>query len=132
MTSRTIAAVLGTITLVMGLLGLASPQQVMAFLEFAPLTPSQPVAAWCEARAVYGGLFTVLGVCTLWGAVDPAGKRPVLLMAGLLWLGLCAGRSLGIAVDGSPGVMGWLAVAWEAGFGSALVWAAIASSTTPA
>jgi hypothetical protein len=131
MTARTVAAVLGVITIVMGLAGLASPQQVMAFVEFAPLTPSQPVAAWCEARAVYGGLFTVLGAFTLWGAVDPAGNRSALLMSGFLWLGLCAGRSLGIAVDGSPGFMGWVGVAWEAVFGSALVWSAISGAGSP-
>ena len=97
-----------------------------------PTTPTEPALAYCEARAVYGGLFTVLGAFTLWGAIDPAGKRSALLMAGLLWLGLCAGRSIGISIDGNPGIFGWVGVVWEAAFGTALVWAAIARLPTPA
>jgi hypothetical protein len=126
MNSRAVAGTLGAITVIMGVAGLASPERVMAFVEFAPLTPTQPVGALCEARAVYGGLFTVLGAFTLWGAIDPPANRATLLMAGLLWLGLCAGRSLGIAIDGSPGLMGWVGVVWEAVFGTLLVWSATA------
>jgi len=131
MNPRVVAGVLGAITTIMGLAGLASPERTMAFVGFAPLVPSQPVLALCEARAVYGGLFTVLGAFTLWGAIDPPGKRSALLMAGLLWLGLCAGRSLGISIDGNPGLMGWIAVVWEGTFGAALVWSAVARLPTP-
>lgn len=132
MNPRIVAGVLGAITVVMGLAGLASPERTLAFVGFAPLTPSQPALALCEARAVYGGLFTVLGAFTLWGAIDPAGKRSALLMAGLLWLGLCAGRSLGISVDGNPGLFGWIFVVCEGTFGIALVWSALARLPIPA
>jgi uncharacterized protein DUF4345 len=132
MNPRLVAGVLGAITVATGLAGLASPERTLAFVGFAPLTPSQPALALCEARAVYGGLFTVLGTFTLWGAIDPAGKRSALLMAGLLWLGLCAGRSIGISIDGNPGLFGWVGVVWEAVFGLGLVWSAVAKLPTPA
>ena len=132
MNPRIVAGVLGAITLGMGLYGLASPGRVLDFVGFAPTTPTEPALAYCEARAVYGGLFAVLGGFTLWGAIDPAGKRSALLMAGLLWLGLCAGRSIGISIDGNPGIFGWVGVVWEAAFGMALVWSAIARLPTPA
>jgi hypothetical protein len=126
MTPRIVAGALGVITTVMGIAGLFSPERVLAFVGFAPLTPTEPAAAYAEATAVYGGLFTVLGAFTLWGAIDPPGKRSALLMAGLLWLGLCAGRSLSISIHGAGGIMTWVAVVWEAAFGMALVWSALA------
>jgi hypothetical protein len=123
---RVVAGALGAITLLMGLAGLASPERTLALVGLAPLIPTEPALAYGEARAVYGGLFSVLGAFTLWGAIDPPGKRAALLMAGLLWLGLCAGRLLGVSVDGNPGVFGWLGVVWEATFGGLLVWSSLA------
>jgi hypothetical protein len=99
---------------------------VLDFVGFAPAMPTAPALAYGEARAVYGGLFAVLGAFTLWGAIDPPGKRSALLMAGLLWLGLCAGRLLGVSIDGNPGIVGWIGVLWEAAFGLALLWSALA------
>jgi hypothetical protein len=131
MSPRILAAVLGAITVAMGMAALASPERTMAFVGFAALTPTEPVLALCETRAVYGGLFTVLGAFTLWGALDPPGRRSVLLMAALLWLGLCAGRSFGISVSGSPGIMGWLFLVFEGGFGLALLWAALSRGPVP-
>jgi len=126
MSPRVVAGALGAITLLMGLYGLASPAGVLDFVGFSPSVPTEPALAFGEARAVYGGLFTVLGAFTLWGAIDPPGKRSALLMAGLLWLGLCAGRLLSVSIDGNPGIMGWVAVLWEGAFGTALVWSALA------
>lgn len=126
MSPRLVAGALGAITLLMGLYGLASPAGVLDFVGFSPALPTEPALAFGEARAVYGGLFSVLGAFTLWGAIDPPGKRSALLMAGLLWLGLCAGRVLGVSIDGNPGIMGWVAVVWEGAFGAALLWSALA------
>ena len=126
MSPRVVAGALGAITLLMGLYGLASPAGVLDFVGFSPSVPTEPALAFGEARAVYGGLFTVLGAFTLWGAIDPPGKRSALLMAGLLWLGLCAGRVLSVSIDGNPGIMGWVFVLWEGAFGTALVWSALA------
>jgi uncharacterized protein DUF4345 len=132
MNPRIVAGVLGAITLIMGLGGIATPDRVMAFVGFAPSTEANRVLALCETRAAYGGLFAVLGAFTIWGAIDPAGKRSALLMAGLLWLGLFAGRAIGISIDGNPGIFGWLFLVFEAAFGMALVWSAIARLPTPA
>jgi len=132
MNPRVVAGVLGAITLVLGIGGLVSPAQTLSIVGFAPLVPTEPALAYGEARAVYGGFFTVLGAFTLWGAIDPAGKRSALLMAGLLWLGLCAGRSIGISIDGNPGLFGWFFAVSEAIVGLGLVWAAVAKLPTPA
>jgi hypothetical protein len=126
MTPRIVAGTLGAITLLMGLYGVVSPANVLDVVGFAPQNPTEPALAYGEARAVYGGLFTVLGAFTLWGAIDPPGKRAALLMAGLLWLGLFFGRAIGASIDGNPGPIGWLGLAWEAAFGTALVWSALA------
>jgi hypothetical protein len=126
MNPRIVAGVLGAVTVGMGLAALASPQRTMDFVGFAPRVPTEPVLAYCETRAIYGGLFAVLGAFTLWGAIDRPGKRSLLLMAGFLWLGLCAGRSIGISIDGNPGLMGWIALVWEGSFGAMLVWSAVA------
>jgi hypothetical protein len=126
MNPRVVAGALGALTLLMGLYGLAYPAGVLDFVGFQPAVPTEPALAYGEARAVYGGLFAVLGGFTLWGAIDPPGKRAALLMAGLLWVGLCAGRSLSIFIDGNPGIMGWIGVIGEAAFGFGLVWAALA------
>jgi hypothetical protein len=132
MNPRVVAGVLGAITLAMGLGGLVSPDRVMALVGFMPSTEANRLLALGEARALYGGLFTVLGAFTLWGAIDPAGKRSALLMAGLLWAGLFVGRVLGMSIDGNPGIFGWVFAVWEAAFGMALVWSAIARLPTPA
>jgi uncharacterized protein DUF4345 len=132
MNPRVVAGVLGAITVVLGIGGLVSPAQTLSIVGFAPLVPTEPALAYGEARAVYGGLFTVLGAFTLWGAIDPAGKRAALLMAGLLWLGLCVGRSIGISIDGNPGLFGWFFAISEALVGLGLVWSAVAKLPTPA
>jgi hypothetical protein len=132
MNPRIVAGVLGAITLVMGLGGLISPDRVMALVGFMPSTEANRLLALGETRALYGGLFAVLGAFTIWGAIDPAGKRSALLMAGLLWTGLFVGRVLGMSIDGNPGIFGWVFAVWEAAFGMALVWAAIARLPTPA
>jgi len=56
--------------------------------------------------------------------MNPAGNRDRLVAIGLLWLGACGGRLLGVTVDGNPGIFGWLAVLFEAVMGSALLLAA--------
>jgi hypothetical protein len=61
MTPRIVAGTLGAITLLMGLYGVVSPANVLDVVGFAPQNPTEPALAYGEARAVYGGLFTVLG-----------------------------------------------------------------------
>lgn len=50
---------------------------------------------------------------------------PGLLLIGLLWLGACAGRLVGVNVDGNPGLWGWVAGGMELVFGGSLVTASL-------
>ncbi|TMA66104.1 MAG: DUF4345 domain-containing protein [Deltaproteobacteria bacterium] len=68
--------------------------------------------------------FLVMGLAALLGALDPVARRGPLRLIGLLWLGACAGRLLGVYLDGNPGLPGWGAVGFELLVGAALVVAA--------
>lgn len=127
MNPRVTTIIIGLLTLAFGLAGLLYPDRVMGLLGFTVLNASHAAAAYGEIRAMYGGLFTVIGVFTLLAGIDPAAHRARILFVGLLYFGLCGGRLVGTYVDGNPGVPGWLAVALELTLGSALVaasWAA--------
>jgi hypothetical protein len=124
MSARGITLTTGIVILVMGLAGLLYPRSVMDLLGFVDPTAAPPAFVLGEVRATYGGLFTVMGASVLLAAMNPAAHRGRLLAIGLLWLGACGGRLLGVTVDGNPGVFGWLAVIFEAAMGSALMLAA--------
>lgn len=124
MSARGIALVAGTIITLMGLAGLLYPERVMGLLGFTTLSATHAAAVLGEVRATYGGLFVVMGVAVLLAAADPLAHRGRLLAVGLLWLGACGGRLLGVALDGNPGLFGWVAVLFEAGMGGTLVVAA--------
>ncbi len=124
MSARSITLIAGVVILLMGLAGLFYPRSVMDLLGFVDPTAAPDAAVVGEVRATYGGLFTVMGAAVLLAGVNPAAHRGRLLAIGLLWLGACGGRLLGVTVDGNPGVFGWLAVLFEAGMGSALLLAA--------
>jgi len=121
MDSRVTTAVAGTIIVLLGLAGLLYPGRIMGLLGFTVLNASQAAATLGEVRATYGGLFVVMGLFTILAAANPAAHRSRLLLIGLLWFGACAGRLLGVSVDGNPGLPGWLAVALEIVVGGALV-----------
>ena len=125
MNPRITAAVVGVITLGLGLAGLLYPARVMGLLGFTVLNASQAAAVLGEVRATYGGLFVVLGVYTLAAAMRPSMPRAPLLLIGLLWLGACAGRLLGASLDGNPGLFGWLFMTVELLLGASLVAAAV-------
>src|SRR5574337_549883 len=120
MNPRVVAIIAGVITTVLGLAGLLYPDRVMGVLGFAILNTANAAAVMGEIRATYGGLFVVLGVYTLLSSMDPAAHRSRLLFSGLLWLGACAGRLVGVNLNGNPGLPGWLAVAFELLVGGAL------------
>lgn len=133
MNPRVVTALIGTIILVLGLAGLFYPERVMGVLGFALASPAHAAITYGEVRATYGGIFVVMGVYTLLAAFEPGRHRARLLLIGLLWLGAFAGRLLGTFTDGSPGFLGWLAVAFELVMGGALVLAAqTADPATPA
>ena len=125
MNPRVVAIVAGVITTVFGLAGLFYPDRVMGMLGFAILNTANSAAVMGEVRATYGGLFVVLGGYTLLSATDPAAHRSRLMFIGLLWLGVCAGRLLGINVNGNPGLPGWGAAAFELIVGGSLVAASL-------
>lgn len=129
MSARSITLTAGVVILLMGLAGLFYPDRVMGLLGFTVLNATQSSAVLGEVRATYGGLFTVMGVAVLLAGMNPAANRGRLLAIGLLWLGACGGRLLGVTIDGNPGVFGWLAVLLEAGMGSALLLAAQRAGT---
>lgn len=125
MNPRVVAIVAGVITTALGLAGLLYPDRVMGMLGFAILNTANAAAVMGEIRATYGGLFVVLGVYTLLTSMDPAAHRSRLMFIGLLWLGACAGRLLGVNLNGNPGLPGWLGVAFELIMGGALVAASV-------
>jgi hypothetical protein len=124
MSARGITLTAGIVILSMGVVGLVYPRTVMDLLGFVDPTAAPSATVLGEVRATYGGLFTVMGASVMLAAMNPAGSRNRLLAIGLLWLGACGGRLLGVTIDGNPGVFGWLAVVFEGAMGSALLLAA--------
>jgi hypothetical protein len=121
MNSRVITGVIGAVTLLFGIGGLVAPGWVMRHLGIA-VAPSFPVNfVRGEVRAVYGGLFLVMGALTALAAFNPRAHRGRIFMIGLLWLGLAGGRLFGILADGSPGLIGWLSLIFEAVVGVLLL-----------
>lgn len=120
MNGRVVTAIIGVITLILGGYGISYPQRVLQWVGLDTLT-SNPQAGLAEARAVYGGFFIVLGIFTLWAAIDPRRHRGQLTLLGCLWLGLFAGRMAGIVIDGNSGILNNLAAAFEAIIGGLLL-----------
>ena len=112
MNGRVVTAAIGVLTVALGLAGLIYPLHVMDWVGFSPLM-TKPNAGTVEARAVYGGLFLVLGVFTLWTATSPRGHRSELLLIACLWLGLFGGRMVGVSIDGNPGLLNTLGAVFE-------------------
>jgi drug/metabolite transporter superfamily protein YnfA len=132
MNARIVTIIVGIIILALGLAGLLYPDRIMGVLGFSILNASQAAAALGEIRATYGGLFVVMGVYTLLAAMDPAAHRARLLFIGLMWLGACAGRLVGVSINGNPGLPGWAAVVFELLVGGALVAAVVLEPRTTA
>ena len=123
-----ITTAVGLLTLALGCVGLFDPLMVMGFVGLDTTSASYGAAALSEVRAVYGGLFAVIGIYTLLAAPSPGSHRPTLLFISFMWLGLCGGRLLGIWIDGYPGVKGLVSAGLEFGMGVGLL---IASRAEP-
>ncbi len=132
MNSRVATALTGTITLLLGLAGLAYPDRALGFLGFMVASPSQSAAALGEVRATYGGIFVVLGLYTLAATMNPTQHRSRLVFLALVWLGACAGRLFGVSIDGNPGLFGWLSVAFELVMGGLLLVASVGTEPVAA
>lgn len=130
MNVRIIVGVIGAITVAFGLGGLLYPESVMRVVGYGYPSPPNVPGTLGEVRAVYGGMLIAAGVFTLLSAPDPRGNPGRLVLLGLLWLGAGAGRTLGIFLDGNPGVVGWLSVVVELLGGGALVYASQAPESS--
>ena len=132
MNPRVTTTVIGVLTTVMGALALMYPEMVMHEVLGFAIDPGFPATfVHGEVRAVYGGIFTVLGIYTVLAAMDPATNRGRILMIGLLWMGACLGRLYGAVVEGSPGWWGWLSAAFEAVVGGMLIAVSQMTPETP-
>ncbi len=120
MNGRAVTAFIGILTVGLGIIGLAYPLHVMDWVGFSPLM-TKPNAGTVEARALYGGLFFVLGIFTLWTATSPRAHRGELLLIACLWLGMFAGRMIGVSIEGSPGLLNTLGAVFEAVVGALLL-----------
>jgi hypothetical protein len=127
MRPRTIVVTLGVLIFGFGVYGLLYPERMMTVANFAPLKPSQPAGALGEIRAVYGGQLIVMGAWAMFAGFRPQRHRGSILLIGLLWLGVSAGRLFGIYQDGAPSLPIWGYAAMELVFGAALVGAALAA-----
>jgi len=112
MNGRAVTAFIGLLTVGMGVIGLLYPLHVMDWVGFSPLM-TKPSAGTVETRAMYGGLFLVLGVFTLWAALSPRAHRGELLLIACLWLGIFGGRMVGVSIEGSPGLLNTLGAIFE-------------------
>jgi hypothetical protein len=128
---KLVAILIGVVTIAFGIAGLVWPQQIMNVAQLAPLVPTQPIGALGEIRAVYGGMVIGVGLSTLWAALDPVARRPSLVLLGVLWLCVFAGRMWGVVVDGNPGVIGWVNGMLELVGGVLLVAAPYMRGTSP-
>jgi hypothetical protein len=123
MNTRVIVAIVGVVTLLLGLGGLLRPEWVMNFVGYAVASAAPATLVRGEVRAVYGGMLVVAGAFTLLAAPDPRANQGKLMLLGLLWIGTGTGRLFGIFVDGNPGVIGWLSLVVELAGGGALLYA---------
>jgi len=121
MSSRTIVALVGALLVGMALGGLFNPGLVLWWLGLSIANSTAPAFPLGEVRAVYGGLFAVIGIFTMISAIDPAANRGRLVALGCCWLGLGGGRLLGAMVDGDPGLWGWAFIVLELGAGALVV-----------
>jgi hypothetical protein len=115
MSTRFLVGAAGLVFLALGIAGLLNPVWVMDLVGYPSSSPTSLVLG--EVRGIYGGLFAVMGLFTMVAAANPAAHRGALLLVGLLWLGVCAGRLVGVYLDGDPGLPGWIAVGFESFFG---------------
>ena len=129
MNARIVVAVVGAVTLLLGIGGLVYPESVMRFVGYGYQSPPNVAGTLGEVRAVYGGMLIVAAVFTLLAVPDPRAHQGRLLLLGLLWIGTGSGRLLGVFTDGNPGIIGWLSVVAELGGGGALILASRAAGS---
>ena len=126
MNIRVVAALIGIVTVLFGALGLAYPERIMGTLGLATASEAARSAVLGEIRAVYGGLFLVLGLWTVYAAWQSAHSRLLLSLLGSSWIGIAGGRALWAWIEGNPGLWSWTFFAFEVLCGGGLLAAAFA------
>lgn len=121
MNARIFVALVGVVTVLLGLLGLVYPERAMGVLGLAVASEAARSAVLGEIRATYGGLFLVLGLWTLYALWQTNHSRLLLSLLGSAWLGIAAGRGLGAWVEGNPGMLSWAFFTFELLCGGALL-----------
>jgi hypothetical protein len=129
MNSKTLVAIVGAVTLLLGLGGLFYPEFVMRLVGYGYQSPPNAAGTLGEVRAVYGGMLIVAGIFTLLAMFDPPRYQGRLLFLALLWIGAAAGRLFGVVVDGNPGLFAWGSFVLEVVAGGALLYASQASES---
>src|SRR5262245_60100607 len=71
---RLVIALVGASLVGMAFSGLFQPDFIVRLIGFSPESTPGPYQL-AEVRAVYGGLFAVVGIFTMLSAVDPAAHR---------------------------------------------------------
>lgn len=122
MNGRLVGAVVGLIVVGFGLAAIAYPERVMQFAGFAVAPTASVAQATAEVRAIYGGIFVVLGMWIVIAALRQS--RQLLVFSSTLFLGAASGRLGGAYLAGSPGVWGWIGAIVEVVLGAALLSAA--------
>ena len=120
MNGRVVTAIIGVLTLLLGGYGISYPRQVLQWVGL-DLLSTNPQAGLVEARAVYGGLFLVMGGFTLWATIAPRAHRSELVLLACIWLGLFTARMVGVSIDGNPGLLNTLAAIFELIMGGLLL-----------
>lgn len=110
--------------------GLLRPDLLLAFIGFSTSHPEAAPYQLGEVRAVYGGLFAVIGIFTLLSAIDPVASRSRLVVLAWCWLGLGGGRLVGVLLDGDPGPRGYAFMFGEFAAGILLVACAFAGDAS--
>jgi hypothetical protein len=122
MNPRNITIAAGAITTMLGVAALLYPALVMEHvLGFAIDPRATENFVRGEVRAIYGGVFTVMGIYLTLAGLSPHEQRGRILFMGAIFLGAGGGRLLGAIIDGSPGLFGWLTAAIEVGGGLLLI-----------
>lgn len=99
-----------TVFAVYGLGFIVAPEGLAVFVTGSAPAPGP---ALTDLRATYGGMSLAVGIILFLLASDTGNTRPGLLAVMLLMLGMAAGRSYGILVDGDANLMMYLYLGLE-------------------
>lgn len=117
---RAVVAVSALVFLGFGFAFLLAPAQMAAHINLLPDTPT----ALSDIRAVYGGLEVGLGLYLGIAALRRSWLASAVTLLSIAFAGVVAGRITSLVVDGTPGVIVFLAFALEAAGLLASLWAA--------